>query len=146
MIEWIRANETLLWSLAVISAVTFVATLIAVPWIVIRIPHDYFAHRKRHVTDWSRQHPMVRVLTVAGKNTLGAVFVLVGLAMLVLPGQGVLTMLIGVMLLDFPGKFQLERWFVGRRLAFRSMNWLRARAKRPALTLHEDDAAPDDAA
>jgi hypothetical protein len=142
MAEWIRANDTLLWVLATASVVTFVATLIAVPWIVIRIPHDYFAHRTRHATDWSQHHPAVRVLLKAGKNTLGAVFVLVGLAMLALPGQGLLTMLIGVMLLDFPGKFRFERWFVGRRPVLRAMNWLRKKGGRPPLTLHEDDAAP----
>ena len=141
MIDWIRANDTILWSLAAASAVTFVGTLIVVPWIVIRIPADYFAHTRRHATRWAQQHPVVRVVLIAGKNSLGVMFVLAGLAMLVLPGQGLLTMLIGVMLLDFPGKFRLERWFVARRPVFRSMNWLRARAGRPALTLHEDDAA-----
>ncbi len=137
MIDWIRTNDTILWGLAVASAVTFVATLVAVPWIVIRLPADYFAQTRRRGAGWSRQHPVVRIGLVAGKNALGVAFLAAGLAMLLLPGQGLLTMLVGVMLLDFPGKFRLERWFVARRPMRRSMNWIRARAGRPALVLDD---------
>jgi hypothetical protein len=141
--DWIRDNETILWSLAVASVVTFVATLIVIPWLVTRIPHDYFAHRTRHHTPWSRQHPVIRGLLIAGKNALGGVFVGVGAAMLLLPGQGLLTMLIGVMLLDFPGKFRFEGWLVRRRPVHRSINWLRRKVGRPALILPPPDALGD---
>ena len=47
--------------------------------------------------------------------------------MLVLPGQGILTILIGVVMLDVPGKYRLERWFVRRRGVASTMNKLRAK-------------------
>ena len=72
---------------------------------------------------------------VIGKNVLGAIFVVAGLIMLVLPGQGIFTILIGIMLLDFPGKYRLERWIVARRPVLQSINWLRQRAGRAALVL-----------
>jgi hypothetical protein len=50
--------------------------------------------------------------------------------MLLLPGQGVLTILIGIVLLDFPGKYRLERWAVRHRPVYRSINWLR-RGREP---------------
>jgi len=56
-----------------------------------------------------------------------------GIAMLVLPGQGVLTIVIGIMLLDFPGKYRFERSLAARRPVLRSINWLRRRANRPLL-------------
>ena len=55
--------------------------------------------------------------------------------MIVLPGQGVLTMLIGVSLLDFPGKRQLERRLIGQRALLRTINKLRAKFGRPPLVV-----------
>ena len=40
---------------------------------------------------------------------------------------------VGVILVDFVGKFQLERWIATRRSVWRSINWLRKRAKREPL-------------
>ena len=133
IIEWILAHETALWWLAAASIVTFVGTLIAVPWLVVRIPSDYFTYGKRHKTLWADQHPVVRAVLLIGKNMLGGVFVTTGIVMLVLPGQGLLTITIGVMLLDFPGKYRLDRWFATRRPALRSINWIRRRAERTPL-------------
>jgi hypothetical protein len=59
---------------------------------------------------------------------LGILLVLAGIMMLVLPGQGILAMLIGIGLMDFPGKFRLERWFARQPAVFKSLNWIRTRA------------------
>lgn len=133
IVDWIRANEAMLFALAGASTFVFMATLIAVPWLAVRLPYDYFAHRKRRPVPRTDQHPVFRGVLIAGKNLLGAAFVLVGLAMLVLPGQGLLTILAGIVLLDFPGKYRLEYWVVSRRPVLRSINWLRRRAGRPPL-------------
>ena len=135
MIEWVHGNETALWWLAASTIFTFMATLIAVPILVARIPSDYFSRKKIHGRPWANLHPVVRVILVIGKNVLGAIFVVAGLIMLVLPGQGIFTILIGIMLLDFPGKYRLERWIVARRPVLQSINWLRQRAGRAALVL-----------
>jgi hypothetical protein len=129
-----------LWWLGASSVLTFVGTLILVPWLVVRIPADYFAHQKRRKVPWADQHPVVRWILLIAKNLLGYVFVLAGLAMLVLPGQGLLTLAVGIMLLDFPGKFDLERSLVGRRPVMRTINWLRRRTGRRELVF--EDAAP----
>ena len=55
--------------------------------------------------------------------------------MLVLPGQGILTILVGFTLLDFPGKFRLQRWIVTRRGVLESINWVRKKAGREPLAL-----------
>lgn len=131
--EFLQANETALWILGAISLVTFFGTLIIVPWLVARIPFDYFALEERQLLPWSDRHPMIRWLLLFGKNLLGGVLIVMGIAMLVLPGQGLLTMLIGLVLLNFPGKYRLERWFVQRRPILRSVNWLRRRSGRRPL-------------
>jgi len=99
----------------------------------VRIRADYFAHSKRPPSRWADQHPLVRRILRIGKNVLGCLFILAGLAMLVLPGQGLLTLLIGFLLLDFPRKYQFEKWLLRRRYILRPINWLRRRARREPL-------------
>jgi hypothetical protein len=59
------------------------------------------------------------------KNCCGGFLFLAGLAMLVLPGQGLLTMLMGLMLIDFPKKHRLKRRVVAWPPLFRVLNKLR---------------------
>jgi hypothetical protein len=47
--------------------------------------------------------------------------------MLFTPGQGILTILAGLLLMNFPGKYRLERWLVQRPGVLSSLNWLRTR-------------------
>ena len=67
------------------------------------------------------------------KNALGLLLLACGIVMLVIPGQGLLTMLIGLMLMDFPGKRRLEARLVAVPSVRRSINWLRERAHRAPL-------------
>jgi hypothetical protein len=123
--------------LGVSSVVLFVASLVVVPWLVVRLPADYFAHRHREHPPPA--HPAWRITVLVVKNVAGATLVLAGIAMLVLPGQGLLSILSGVMLMDFPGKYRLERRIVGERTVLAALNWIRARAHRPPLVLDVPD-------
>ncbi|HMO03386.1 MAG TPA: PGPGW domain-containing protein [Kiritimatiellia bacterium] len=111
--------------LTVISMVLFVATLVALPPVIARIPADYFVRRRR--ARLLRQGPKrwLGYLVLVGKNLAGGLLVLAGLAMLVLPGQGVVTILAGLLLLDFPGKFRLERRLVRQPAVMKALNWIR---------------------
>ncbi len=55
--------------------------------------------------------------------------------MLILPGQGILTMAVGLMLMDFPNKYQVERWLVSRKRVLRAMNWFRRQANKNPLVI-----------
>jgi hypothetical protein len=55
--------------------------------------------------------------------------------MLVLPGQGVLTILLGIALLDLPGKRHLERRLIALPTVLRTINKLREKFGRPPLTV-----------
>jgi hypothetical protein len=79
------------------------------------------------------RYSIIRLTGIVVKNIFGIVFVLAGLAMLILPGQGIITILIGVMLLNFPGKLALEKRIVRQRNVLRAINWMRAKANKPAL-------------
>jgi hypothetical protein len=69
------------------------------------------------------------------RNLLGGALVVAGIAMLVLPGQGILTILIGLLLMDFPGKRRGEIYLLRKRTVARAVNWIRSRAKQPPLEL-----------
>lgn len=128
-------NEQLIAILAGVSIITFVATLIVVPWLLIRLPSDYFIRDQRVPTELRRRHPVIRLSLLIGKNLLGGVLLLGGLAMLVTPGQGVLSILIGISLLDFPGKFWLERKIVCKRPVHRAIDWIRRKAGREPMII-----------
>ena len=134
MPDWSTIDETTLFALAVFSVISFVGTLILVPVLVARIPAAYFAEKKRHRWEpWAHQHPAIRWTLLIAKNLVGYIFIVFGIAMLVLPGQGVLTILIGVMFINFPGKYRLERWVVMREPVLGVINKLRGRAGRAPL-------------
>ncbi len=137
MFEWIRAHETVLGWLGALSALVFVGSLLAVPWLIVRIPSDYFLRQRHYVDRLGPRHLAWRVAYLAVKNLLGALLVLAGAAMLILPGQGILTILVGLICLDFPGKFALERCLVRIPPVIASINWMRGKAGREALKLPE---------
>jgi hypothetical protein len=133
MLEWIRGHELALWWMGTVSLVTFLASLILIPMLVVHIPSDYFLRKKRKLANLQGRYPVIRLAGIVVKNIFGIVFVLAGLAMLVLPGQGIITILIGVMMLNFPGKRNLERRIVQQPKVLRAINWIRAKANKPAL-------------
>ena len=135
--EWGEANGPVLWWIFGISTAMMLLTPLLVSWIIIKLPKDYFVEEKRRRLQSLVQYPALRVVVAIVKNVLGAVLVVAGVIMLVAPGQGLLTIVVGLMLLDFPGKYRLERWLVTRRQVWRSIQWLRKRARRPELVRPE---------
>lgn len=133
--QWIPVD--VLVRLTVISIISFIGSLIAIPWILIRLPDDYFDVRvPRH---WMRDHhPVLRIAGHIVKNVIGAVFLIVGFLMLFLPGQGLLTMLIGISFMDFPYKRKLEARIVGQPALLNIINAMRRKFNRLPLILAPD--------
>jgi small-conductance mechanosensitive channel len=122
-----------MWWLVGVSGACFLATLIAVPWMVVRMPADYFtASRQSKAHD---RHPALHLLITVLRNIVGYLFIILGVAMLILPGQGILTILAGLGLVDFPGKDRLIQRIVAQHTVRKSLDWIRQRAGRPPLVL-----------
>jgi hypothetical protein len=116
--------------------VTFAISLAIVSFILVRIPADYF--KKDRPRDlWSDRHPAVRFLGLFAKNVLGVLLVALGIVMSIpgVPGQGILTILLGIMLLDFPGRSDLEHKLVSRPQVLKAINKLRHRFGKASLVL-----------
>jgi len=131
-----QLNSEWLVILGGVSVATFILTLLIVPLVVVRIPADYFQTNKRHTDQWMGVHPILRYLLIVLKNICGLVLLCMGILMLVLPGQGLLTMVFGIALMDFPGKFTLERRLVSYPKVLDSINWIRKKANRQPLLIN----------
>lgn len=121
------------------SVLSFVVSIVLTPWLILRIPPDYFTHAHRHGVVAGR-HPLVRLGLIGLKNVVGVILIVAGLALFVLPGQGLITMLVGLLITNYPGKFALERWLVRRPRVLPALNWLRTRYGRAPLVAPADDA------
>ncbi|MBA5874607.1 MAG: hypothetical protein GDA66_08670 [Nitrospira sp. CR1.2] len=133
--SYVPAN-VLIW-FAVSSVFMFVGTLIAIPVILMRLPADYFDIRKPR--PWmENHHPILRLLGHIVKNVVGAIFLFAGFLMLFLPGQGLLTMLIGLSLIEFPGKRRVEAKVVGQSTVLSTINSMRAKFGKPPLIIAPD--------
>jgi hypothetical protein len=128
-------NEALLWWLGSISLVMFIGSLIALPYLVSWIPEDYFTNHRSAEDSFLSQHPSLRLGGLILKNVLGVILIVAGIAMLVLPGQGILTIVIGLMLMNFPGKRSLEKRLIRQRSIAKAINWLRAKRNRSPLRI-----------
>ena len=121
---------------ALIFAGSFVVNLAIVSLILVKLPADHFSNndKKRFAAGSS---PIARVLMVIGKNIVGVLLVALGVVLSLpgVPGQGLLTVLLGIMLLDFPGKHRLERKLLSRPSIVNAINRLRERFGKPALEL-----------
>jgi hypothetical protein len=124
----------LLLAVAGCFAVSIVSILIVVGMLATR-PATYFR-------DEGRPRPLPRggaagVIGRVLRNAVGLVLILLGLLLSLpaVPGQGVLTMLIGLMLVDFPGKRRFELKLVARPGVLKALNRVRGWLRRPPLVL-----------
>jgi len=135
MMDFINDHENILLWLAIGSFIGFIASILLIPWIVIQIPSDYFTHPKRQKYLWSEHPPVIRLLFIFLKNILGIILVLGGIVLLLLPGQGILTILIGLIIMDFPYKYKVEIWIIKHPFILRAINKLRSKAKQRPLVV-----------
>ncbi len=126
--------------LSVVSLLMLIGSLVVTPWLLVRLPADYFLLDKPTLWTRLKTETRLRRCLIVLKNLLGILCITAGLLMIMLPGQGLLTLMVGIFLLDFPGKKELERRLVARPSILKAINWLRRRHGRPELILEEAEA------
>jgi len=119
--------------LVAFSLLSAALTLALVPVLITSIPADYFSHGHRmHI---SKRHPLLDFSVKVAKNLLGAMFLLIGFLLLFLPGQGLILIFAGMLIMNYPGKYAFERWLIQRRGVLPALNALRVRhGKSPLLS------------
>src|SRR5215203_5547189 len=141
MIEWLSGLwASVTWVQLLIGAGLFLGSLAlsfgAIAIVMINIPANYFSsHYKRDFLPGSSF--IVRWGAVIAKNLFGLFLVLLGIALSLpgVPGQGILTILLGLIMLDIPGKRPLEARIIQRPAVLSAINNLRSRYKKEPLVV-----------
>ena len=122
---------------AAIFLVSFFANLGIVSLILVKIPADHFS-KSRKTKFWAGPRPWLHAGKVIGKNIGGVLLVALGVVLSLpgVPGQGLLTVLLGIMLLDFPGRDRLEQKLLSKPSILNSINKLRDRFGKKPLELN----------
>jgi hypothetical protein len=114
--------------LAVVVWVVLTAGSLAIVLrVVLALPPDYFEREPEARRPWTAAR--------IARNFAGLFLIAVGAVLSIpgVPGQGVLTVLVGVFLVDFPQRRKLERALLGRPGVLPMLNRLRARFGRAPL-------------
>jgi hypothetical protein len=115
---------------------TFTGSLVVTAWLLVKLPANYFSSAHPH-DFFAGYSPTRRFIATIGKNLLGGVLFVLGVIMSLpgVPGQGILTILLGLMLMDMPGKRKLENKIVRRPTVRRFIDRIRTRYHKPPLEL-----------
>ena len=118
--------------LFVLSVVAFIGSIIGVWFVLIRLPEDYLTREREPLSNGPRRSlgQLTRKITL---NVAGVVFLLAGIVMLLTPGQGILSIFVGITLTDFPGKRKLVRRILARPKVLNAINKLRKKSNKPPL-------------
>ena len=118
------------FEIALASGIMLAIGLVAVPWIVLRLPVDAL-QRPNPLVAYRRRHPVLRALIFVVRNAIGLPLLVLGVIMLVAPGQGILTILLALGIMEFPGKWWLEHKILERKSVYRTLNWIRRKGGKP---------------
>jgi len=132
----IWASMTLMNVIIFVGAFLFSVILnIAVIAIVfVKIPANYFStHYQQDFMPDSSWHTRWGAFVL--KNLAGVAMILIGIIFLIGPGQGLLSLLTGVILLDIPGKRPFEAKLIGRPAILAAANKLRAKYNKAPLVM-----------
>tara|TARA_B100000945_G_scaffold62815_1_gene46823 strand:- start:394 stop:816 length:423 start_codon:yes stop_codon:yes gene_type:complete len=131
--EFVSSYKAYILWLATISLFVFIFSLISIKWLVALIPTNYFI--KKNMVKSKKSYSFIWLISVIVKNLIGYTLILGGLLMLVLPGQGLFTILMGLVLSNYPGKYNIERRFISIPSVLKTVNWLRKKSNKPPLEI-----------
>ena len=123
------------------SVITFVGSVIAGWLVLVHLPENYLT-RSEPTSLYRSKSKLVNLFVEIVRNLLGLGFLLVGMVMLVTPGQGILSIVVGIILIEFPGKQKLIRKIVASPNIFKAINKIRKQANKPPLAGVESGNSP----
>lgn len=133
---WLDTHAgTLAW-IGGLSFALLLLSLLASPWLLAHLPADYFA--KPSATKLRTPGQLI----VASIRTLfGLFFAVLGLILMVTPGPGLVCLVLGLALCDFPGKHALLVKLIEQPNVLPTLNWLRKKGNQPPFTSPGDLAS-----
>lgn len=131
--EFVSNYKTYILWLATISLFVFIFSLVSIKWLVALIPTDYFV--KKNISKSKKSYSLLWLMSIIVKNIIGYTLILGGILMLVLPGQGLFTILMGLILSNYPGKYTIEKRIISIPSILKTINWLRKKSNKPRLEI-----------
>ena len=133
--SWSSINSDLLFLLGSLSIFILIISVFMMVLIISFLPEDYFKSENRNLISsvQNSRYPLLKLLVLITKNFFGVLLLLSGILMLVLPGQGILTIITGLVFIDYPGKYKFERKLLRQKGVINSINWIRSRLSKPSL-------------
>lgn len=124
------------WTWCAIGLGGFFGSLVICAVSLLYVPTSYFAEHAKPQVFWPKSAAgwVWRIV----KNVVGLAVFAVGIVMIFTPGQGVLSILLGLALMDFPGKHHLVRKILGSGKVLAAANRWRARFGKPKLDEPEE--------
>ncbi len=116
--------------MAVLSLAAFLGSLVGIPLLVNRMPVTYFVGHCQKKEEKKRRHPLAAAVRYTLRNVVGLALIGAGIAMLLLPGQGILTILIGLCVMDFPLKARWIQFLVQKKQVRNALNWIRKKGNK----------------
>ena len=135
IISWSSMNSDLLFLLGSLSIFILIISVFMMVLIISFLQEDYFKSENRNLISsvQNSRYPLLKLLVLITKNFFGVLLLLSGILMLVLPGQGILTIITGLVFMDYPGKYKFERKLLRQKGVINSINWIRSRLSKPSL-------------
>jgi len=135
IISWSSMNSDLLFLLGSLSIFILIISVFMMMLIISFLPEDYFKSENRNLISsvQNSRYPLLKLLVLITKNFFGVLLLLSGILMLVLPGQGILTIITGLVFMDYPGKYKFERKLLRQKGVINSINWIRSLLNKPSL-------------
>jgi hypothetical protein len=135
IISWSSMNSDLLFLLGSLSLFILIISVFMMVLIISFLPEDYFKSENRNLISsvQNSRYPLLKLLVLITKNFFGVLLLLSGILMLVLPGQGILTIITALVFIDYPGKYKFERKLLRQKGVINSINWIRSRLSKPSL-------------
>lgn len=139
--EWLASFwESITWGKVLLGVglfvISFALSIASIAVVMVKIPANYFS--SHYQQDFLPNSPwLVRWGAVLAKNIFGVFLILLGIVLSLpgVPGQGVLTILLGLIMVDIPGKRPLEAKIIKRPTILAAVNDLRAKYNKPPLEM-----------
>ena len=123
--DWISDNYRVIQWVGLVSVLLFFLSLFILRYVIVRLPDDYFVID----SPASNKHSgnLIDLALRVAKNLFGFLLIICGIILLVIPGQGLVTIVLGAWIIDLPWIIKIKRKFVYSRLVKRALNWIRSK-------------------
>ncbi|MAH79665.1 MAG: hypothetical protein CMQ77_02725 [Gammaproteobacteria bacterium] len=134
IIDLVDEYKSVIFWLSLLSFFIFIFSLVSIKWLVALIPIDYFVYKKN--SKFKTKYPFTWLISMIIKNIIGYLLIVGGILMLVLPGQGLFTIFIGLMMSNYPGKYYIEKKIIAIPSILKTINWLRKQSNKEPIIIN----------